>query len=82
MVLWTPGMSLEEVEHSTILAAIAFYKDEERAAVSLKITAKEMSKITKKIADNQKKVDEIKEIERKKYEEFMFLARGGDRRLL
>ena len=76
MAVWAPGMSMEEVQFSTILAALAFYKDENRAADSLKITHKEMSKMIKKIDEFQQKIEEVKMIEKRKHDEFVLRARG------
>jgi len=76
MIVWSPGMSLESVEERVIQAAISFYKDEKRAADSLKLSPKDFEKKIKKYQNECKKVEELKELERQKHNDFVLRSRG------
>jgi hypothetical protein len=76
MIVWTPGISLDAIEEKVISAALSFYRDEERAADSLKITHKEMRKKLVKYAAETKKREEQLAEDKRKHEEFVLRARG------
>lgn len=74
--MWNPGMSLEDAEKFIINKAISFYGSEEKAAISLKISFKD---IKKKLSKYQDELDKFKikmQEEEKKQEDFILRSRG------
>lgn len=76
MIVWSPGMSIEDMENNAIKEAISYYKDNEKAADSLKITLDELNKKIAKYAKEHEKNEEKRMKELQTEREFDRRARG------
>ncbi len=76
MIIWSPGVSLESMEERVIQEAINFYRDEKKAADSLKISHKDLLKKMKRHQEEIKRIDDMREREQKKHDDFVLRARG------
>ncbi len=77
MIIWTPGMSLEDVEEKVIEKAYNFYnKDSESTSKSLKISLHIFEKKLIKFAEKQKKMNELIKSEKDKEKDFNLRSRG------
>lgn len=77
MIIWSPGMSLEDIEEKIIEKAYEHYsKNEEKTANALKISLEKLQEKIKKFADKQGEMNHTLEMEKQKYEEYLRRARG------
>jgi len=76
MLNWSPGMTLEDVEILAIKKAIQFYRSEEKAATSLKITLKVLKSKLEKSHLDELKAKELREEEEAKQRDFVLRSRG------
>jgi len=77
MIIWSPGMSLEDIEEQIIEKAYNHYnKNVETTSNSLKISMEKLQEKIKKFADKQQEVNHTLEMEKKKYEDYLRRARG------
>lgn len=81
MIIWSPGVSLEVMEERVINEAMLFYKDEKRVADSLKITHKDLTKKLKKYSEHHREMEEARDRERIKHDDFVLRSRGLSSRL-
>lgn len=77
MIIWSPGMSLEDIEEQIIEKAYNHYsKNLEKTASSLKISLEKLQEKIKNFSKKQEEMDYTLEIEKKKYEIYLKRARG------
>lgn len=77
MIIWSPGVSLEDMEEKIIEKAYEHYgKNAQKTASSLKISIDILNEKIKKFSEKQKEINEMLELEKKKYEDYLIRARG------
>lgn len=76
MIVWSPGITLENAEKLIIKRAISFYGSEEKAAYALQISMKEIQKRTKKYKEEGERLEEIAREEKRKNDDFVRRSRG------
>jgi len=78
MIIWSPGVSLEDMEEKIIEKAYEHYgHSPEKTASSLKISMEKLNEKIKKFAEKQKEINHMLELEKKKYEKYLERARGN-----
>lgn len=76
MVLWSPGISLDELERMVIEKSISFFGSKEKAALSLRISVKDILKKTSKWEEEDKILKEKRDLEKEKQANYLLHARG------
>lgn len=77
MIIWSPGMSLEDMQEKVIRSALHYFNyDIETTARNLKISLEVFNKKILKYEEKEKKLKELKEEEKRKNEEFDLKSRG------
>jgi len=77
MIIWSPGVSLEDMEEKIIEKAYDHYgKNAEKTASSLKIPMDILNEKIKKFSEKQREINKMLDLEKKKYEDYLRRARG------
>lgn len=82
-IIWTPGVTLEDIQRQVIVKALQFYKqDKAQTAISLQMTPKALEKKLEQYEKEQREHEMRREEVRKKEADFRLRARGMGGRLI